>query len=229
MREWPKAGVRSRHYDPAAARAALVEAREAGEPVVRPIAYRPSDDRFACVAPRLCHRPRPDLLAAMDRSELALLTVRKDRGERSWAHFGASAHAVDNCWLSSRSSCRTRAFPTHRPDGTPNLATDAVEAWAGFVPAPGALVRYVLAVLAAPTYRSRHDGALRADYPRIPPPPEPAAFEAAVAAGEAVRAALAQGADGGVEVVLGHRRIRSDALSAALERCEDAYRRLDAH
>ncbi len=229
-RDWPgKAGVASRHYDPAAARAALVEHRAAEREVIRPIAYRPLDDRFVCVTPRLCHRPRPDLLAAMDGSELALLTVRKDRGERAWAHFGATRHAVDNCWLSSRSSCRTRAFPTHRPDGSPNLRPAAVRAWAGFEPSAGALVRYALAVLAAPTYRARHDDALRADYPRLPPPPDRASFEAAVAAGDALAAAFADPGAGGAEVTLGHRRIRSDRLAAAIAGCDAAYLRLDRH
>lgn len=229
-RAWPgRADEPSRHYDPEAAREALASALAGSDPVVRPVAYRPFDDRWVCVAPKICHRSRPDLLAAMDRSELALLTVRKDRGERPWAHFGASSRAVDNCFLSSRSSCRTRAFPTHRPDGTPNLDGDRVRAWAGFEVAPGDLLRYALAVLAAPTYRSRHDVALRADYPRLPPPPDRSAFDACVRAGEATRAAFEAPEDDGEPIVVGHRTVRSAALANAVRHCEVAYRALERH
>ncbi|MBX3274113.1 MAG: hypothetical protein KF729_27855 [Sandaracinaceae bacterium] len=227
---WPgKAGVPSAHYDPRAAAAALTRARAAGETVVRRLAYRPGDDRFACLVRGPCHRPRLDLLAAMDRSVRALLTVRKDRGERAWAHFGATPHPVDNCWLSSRSSCRTRAFPTHRPDGVPNLDAAAVRAWAGFVPEPVALSDYVLGVLAAASYRARYDDALRADYPRIPPPPDRAAFDALSAAGSAVAAALSAPPQGGAHVVIGHRVLASDALEAAVRACDVAYRTVDRH
>lgn len=229
-RAWPgDAGVPSRHYDPEAARAALRDALASGAPVLRPIAYRPLDDRFACVVGRLCHRPRPDLLAAMDRSEFALLTVRKDRGERPWAHVGATAHAADNCWLSSRSSCRTRAFPTHRPDGVENLDAAAARAWCGFDAPSADVLAYALAVLASPAYRTRHDDALRADYPRLPPPPDRAAFEATVAAGRALAAAFAAPADGGARVVVGHRELASDALATAIAACDGAYAVLHGH
>lgn len=200
-REWPgKAGVGSRHYDPEAARRSVAAALASGDPPIRPIAYRPFDDRYVCVVSRVCHRPRPALLAAMDRSSVALLSVRKDRGERVWAHFGVTRHAVDNCYLSSRSSCRTRAFPSHRPDGSPNLA-------APFTDDPRALIRYVLAVLAAPAYRARFDDALRSDYPRIPAPPSRAAFERCVRAGEAVERAFLEPRSAPGEVLLGHRRL----------------------
>ncbi|HEY8429033.1 MAG TPA: type ISP restriction/modification enzyme, partial [Sandaracinaceae bacterium] len=123
----------SAHYDPERARAAVrsVLARdpEAREHVVR-VAYRPGEFRWMAVIPRLCHRPRPDLLSAMRRSEAALLTVRKDRGERPWAHFGIVREPPDNCFSSTRSSCRTRAFPTHDPSGRPNVDGVAAAAFA---------------------------------------------------------------------------------------------------
>ncbi len=211
-----RAHLASRHYDPEVARAALAGADLAA--TLRPIAYRPLDRRWVTVHPAVCHRPRPALLRAMDRSAFAILTVRKDRGERAWAHFGATAEAVDNCWLSSRSSCRTRAFPTHDPDGAPNLGP-AARAWG--VGDPATLADYVLACLASVSYRTRYDARLRRDYPRVPPPGD--ALARVAEAGRAVREALQDPADlAGPEVRLGHRVVRGDRLARALEVAERA-------
>ncbi len=154
---------------------------------MRAIAYRPLDTRwFAPIAP-LCHRPRPLLLAAMDRSSFALISVRKDRGSAPWAHFGATRDVIDNCWLSNRSSCRSRAFPTCDPEGRDNLAPVVAAAFGarvGHAVCAADFARYALAVLASPRYRTRHEDALRVDYPRIPPPRDTAHFHALCRAGE---------------------------------------------
>jgi len=180
------------HYDPERARAAVARALAAepdagGEAVVRAIAYRPLDTRwFAPIAP-LCHRARPLLLAAMERSSFALISVRKDRGSAPWAHFGATRDVIDNCWLSNRSSCRSRAFPTCDPEGRDNLAPVVAVAFAtrvGRAVCAADFARYALAVLASPHYRARHEDALRVDYPRIPPPRDAAHFHALCGAGE---------------------------------------------
>jgi hypothetical protein len=220
-----------RHYDPARARAAVARALEADPEgargiAARPIAYRPYDTRhFVPVSP-LCHRPRPDLLAAMDRSSFALLTVRKDRGERAWLHFGASVHVPDNCFLSTRSSCRTRAFPTHGPDGAPNLelrAARAVFAKVGDVSVAGAL-DYALGLLASASYRATYGELLMRDYPRVIPPSSRKAYEAIGAAGAAVRAAFVASTDRGADVVeIGHHRVRPPlAFTSALGAAEAA-------
>lgn len=182
------------HYAPERARAVVADAllRDAdgsrGQ-LVRPLAYRPFDLRwFAPLAP-LCHRPRPDLLRAMDHSQLALVTVRKDRGHVPYAHVFAARLAIDNCLLSSRSSCRARAFPTHDPGGAPNLAATVVRRYGdrvGRVITSLEFVRYALAALANPEYRRRHEHALQIDYPRIPDPRDASDFDAGVMAGEAL-------------------------------------------
>jgi len=163
----------------------------------RPIAYRPLDDRWVAPIAALCHRPRPDLARAVQASDLVLVTVRKDRGERPWSHFGAASALVDNCYLSSRSSCRARAFPTSGPDGAPNIeprfAARVSDALGVRVGAPD-FARYSLAVLASPAYRARFDAALRADYPRVPIAPNAAAYRALVEAGDAIARACASSA-----------------------------------
>ncbi len=218
----------SAHYDPERARAAIRAADLAGAPaaaVVR-VAYRPLDDRWMAVLPSLCHRPRPELLMALRRSRLALLTVRKDRGARPWAHFGLTRHPVDNCYLSARSSCRTRAFPTHAPDGRPNLDVDALAKWAralDTLPTSAELVRYVLAVLASSAYRQRFDAALRADYPRVPPP-SPQGWEAMLAAGRALERAFSDSTGGDEPFVVGHHQVaRGSALAHAVRLADAAF------
>ncbi|MFW6051558.1 MAG: type ISP restriction/modification enzyme [Myxococcota bacterium] len=224
----------SRHYDPERAREAVRRALAWEDPrgVVRPLAYRPFDVRwFAPIAP-LCHRPRPALLRAVDRSEAVLLTVRKDRGQRPWAHFGAVRQVPDNCWTSTRSSCRTRAFPTHGPDGSPNLDAAVAQRVAeriGAAPPPERFLRYALAVLASRTYRATHDAALRVDYPRLPLPSGPEAFDALVRAGDRLLAAFgadppagAAPAEGG-HVVGHHRLALGEPVVRALEAADRAY------
>jgi hypothetical protein len=125
----------------------------------------------------------------------------------------------DNCWLSTRSSCRTRAFPPVDLDGRENLSPDAVERFGG----DGAddFIAYVAAVISAPRYRAHFDAALRADYPRIPPPSNADERARVVAAGERVIAAFAAPA-AGETVEVGHVRVTSDALASAIRHADDA-------
>jgi hypothetical protein len=170
------------HYDPVIARARVAAVLERDPDgrlglSVQPIAYRPFDERFFCAVAPLCHRPRPELLGAFAHSPLALVSVRKDRGSAIWTHVAASASIIDNCFLSARSSCRARAFPTLTPDGEDNLAEHARER---IVERTGTAVsalsfqHYALGCLSAPSYRARWDEELRQDYARVPLPPSAA-------------------------------------------------------
>ncbi|MEO0322940.1 MAG: type ISP restriction/modification enzyme [Myxococcota bacterium] len=205
------------HFDPRAAQAAAARAlaaHPAGEGVIRRLAYRPGAPRHVIALAPLCHRPRPALLAAMDASRRALLTVRKDRGERRWTHGAMSDAAPDNCYLSSRSSCRTRAYPERTPERAPNLSDRARAA----LSAVGAdeddalgLLRYALAVLRVPAYGARFAGVLRADHPRVPLPTKGswASLREAGATFEAELLAADRGpvAAGGASVAIGHRQL----------------------
>lgn len=180
----------SGHYSPTHARDALARAWATdAASCIAPIAYRPFEPGFFVPVAPLCHRPRPELLRAMAKSGLALVTVRKDRGERPWAHALAVSAIPDNCLLSSRSSCRARAFPTHDPEGAPNLDADAMARWAVALttpPTPGEVVAWGLAWLMAPAYRTRFDALLKQDYPRLPPPRSDDEWRAGVAVGQAL-------------------------------------------
>ncbi len=173
----------SPHYSPEIARTRLAAALARGDTVIAPLAYRPFDARWhACLAP-LCHRPRRELAEALAHGGLALVAARKDRGALPFAHVGVVAMVPDNCWLSVRSSCRARAFPTHDPGGARNVSAAPWEDVLGHVIEGAALVHYALAVLSAPVYRERFDVLLREDYPRLPPPTDADVFRGLVDAG----------------------------------------------
>lgn len=199
------------HYDPEVARDVVRQALERdpeGASWIRPLAYRPFDTQAFVTLRPLCHRPRPALARAMDHGGWALLSVRKDRGEKAWRHVAATRHLVDNCYFSSRSSCRTRAFPAHTPDGEPNLSEKGVAAFGDRDRAAAV----ALAVLSAPSYQERFGDALRRDYPRIPI--EGDALEALIPLGSA----LAEVFESAGEVVLelGHRKVTGPARLAEL-------------
>lgn len=207
-------GLARGHFDPKRARAEL---RAAGrlERFVVPIAYRPLDDRFVFTHRALCHRARLPIAAAMAHEPLALVTSRRDRGDRPFAHLGVVFAPADNCYLSARSSCRARVFPVRGPDGRLNLdarLVDALGARVGPVRERDAF-HYLVAFLSSAAYRARFDEALRHDPPRVPLPPDRASFERVVAAGAALVEAFRSAGEGGSpsepSIVVGHWDVRA--------------------
>ncbi len=221
-----KAEQAKSHYDPEAARAAVRAALErdpTGAGWIRPLAYRPFDRRAFVTLRELCHRPRPALAKAMAHGGWALLSVRKDRGERLWNHVAATRDLVDNCYFSSRSSCRTRAFPAKTPAGEPNVSEQALALFGDRDRAAA----FALAVLGAAPYRERFGDALRRDYPRIPTP-EAAVLERLVPLGQALAVAYEQ--SGTSDVAIGHRQVRGPARLAELRgECDELVAALLPH
>jgi len=160
-----------------ALRAAL-EADDAG--VVVRLSYRPLDERYLFQLAPLCHRPRPELARAVAQSSVCLLSARKDRGDVAWNLFGVSRALTDGCYLSTRSSCRTRVFPSHDAHGAPNLDLDVAQQ---FLARTGRdlvvedLVAYCLGLLSAESFRRDHDQALHQDYPVLPLPRDRLMFD----------------------------------------------------
>jgi hypothetical protein len=182
-----------RHFDAARARRLLQEALERGEPCVAPLAYRPLDARFFITLAPLCHRPRSELLRASAASSLSLLAVRKDRGAAAFNLFAVASGAVDACFLSTRSSCRTRVFPSHQPDGAENLSVSVatqLAARVGRVVSAHELIVYALSVLGAPRFRARQQAALQRDYARLPWPRDARHFDEAQLVGARFVSAL---------------------------------------
>jgi len=169
------------------ARVALERAVQAGpDACLRPFAYRPLDARYVFALAPFCHRPRPDLAQAVAHSSLCLLSARKDRGGGAWNLFGVSHGLADGCYLSTRSSCRTRVFPSHDPQGAPNLEPRLgaiLSERAGADVSSQDLIHYALGVLASESFRREHDRELHLDYPRLPHPSNAEDFARTVSAG----------------------------------------------
>jgi len=197
------------HFDPGQARARLRAALDrdpSGGALLRRMSYRPGEPRWLYAETPLCHRPRPALLAAFDQGDAggrgagALVTVRKDPGDRAWAHVGWVPHPPDSSWLSSRSACRTRAFPPWAPDGTENLDRAGLRQLGPGVPpevGPLDVLLFALAVFFSPGYRRRYGAELALGYPRLPRVTTPAQWRRGVHLGRSLRAAFVALEDGG--------------------------------
>jgi hypothetical protein len=129
----------------------------------------------------------------MAHSSLALASVRKDRGHAPFNLFAPTRRVADSCFLSSRSSCRTRLFPSHTPEGEEKLSAQVREGVArrnaGDVRAVDELA-YALGVLASHSYRAGLGESLKHDYAQVPWPRDAPAFFAIAQAGRALDAAL---------------------------------------
>ncbi len=181
------------HFDPDAARAGLRAALEAGGPPLLPLSYRPFDDRHYAASRVMCHRPRPDLARAIAQSELVLVSTRQDRGRMPFQHLVLTRFMPDNCLLSLRSSCRARGFPSHDPEGAPNVGPQIARALRdrlGREPTSVEVLLWLAAHLGAPRYVTAFDEVLRSDYPRVPLPKDAAHFDLAVAAAANLRDAF---------------------------------------
>jgi hypothetical protein len=187
----------ARHFDPTRARLALERALEREpEALIGELAYRPLEARFYCTLPPLCHRPRPELARAVRASGLCLYSVRKEPGARAWNMFALGTALADSSYLSVRSACRTRVFPSHDPDGAPNLSAPLVEqlgARLGRAPEVREVLLYVAGVLGSASYRREHEQALKHDYPRVPWPRDETQFLAHTRAGDLFLRALCPG------------------------------------
>jgi predicted helicase len=224
-----KAYETSPHYDPTRARQAVREALARGDDAIVRLAYRPLDDRVFCALKEVCHRPRPRLLEAMQRSTWALLSVRKDRGQAPWNHFAVTRDVPDNCYFSPRSSCRTRAFPSHDPEGRENLSDEARARFSlaiGREPSVEEVSLFTLAILASETYRRHFEVVLRADYPRIPVPSGLESFERGVRLGGALKDTWLDAPRVAAPWRIGHHQTHEKPFSidGVIEACDSFFR-----
>lgn len=210
------------HFDPERAAERLRMESAPLERFVQRIAYRPLDERWLFAHPALCHRARPEIARALAHAPIALVTASKDRGEQPFAHLGFVRTIVDNCWLSSRSSCRARAFPAFTPDGLPNVGGEVRDRLPLEVP-PEDVMAYLAAWLGAASFRSRFDESLRAGPIRVPLPASPEIWAACVVAGRAIVEAFVGDAEGAPrQLVIGQRHLPPSARAASIGAAQDA-------
>lgn len=225
-----RARTPSDHYDPARAAELIAELIREGrlDEALRPLAYRPFDDRYFVAHPALCHRPRPKLLLSAEHSGFILVSVRKDRGSAPYRHFAITRHIPDNSYLSPRSSCRSRAFPIRNAHGNGNVSAEhkrAVERIIGRSVSAEEIFFYLASFLASPRYQSAFDAPLHRDYPKIPMPRDGKRFEERVSIGERVKAGFLGPRTLDKDWTLGHHLLskKSEALELAQIECDALF------
>jgi hypothetical protein len=149
--------------------------------LIRDVLYRPFDRRKILYADVLVDRPRREgMRAFLGGPNLGLVLPRQAREgmaafvtDRMIAHKAVSAYDINS------------VFPLRRSPGglfgggAPNLGPPVLDALGnayGGKPSPEAILHYVYAVLHCPQYRRKYAPFLRAGFPRIPFPANPALF-----------------------------------------------------
>lgn len=169
----------------------LRRAREdtAWEERITTFLFRPFDLRYIFAADYALERPREAVLRHLRQGNNLALIVPRQHKEEAGAlvtdlpagHKAVSAHDVNSVfplWLEPAGALAG--------ERTPNLTSKVRSLLGdlyGEVPAPEEILRYVYAVLWAPSYRERYAELLRRDFPRIPFPAEREAFDRLAALG----------------------------------------------
>lgn len=173
---------------------------------VRPLAYRPFDERFIVYLREFVCEPKKETMRhLLLEDNLALAVLRRDRRERASGYMVARGligkDLISNLddalvWplyvqTSTPGERQLQMDELREAEITPNLSTEAIEKFAtalelSFIPhgrgdcsetfGPEDILSYFYAVLHAPSYRTRYHEFLCHDFPHIPIPEDVDAF-----------------------------------------------------
>lgn len=145
---------------------------------IKPVAYRPFDNRFIFYHPDVIERSREKIMNHFIRGENIGLLVKR-QNKRAFSYAFVTNKIVEGCVFESAFANNT-LIPLYRYDNedgsnkpTPNLDPAIWKKLQKAAPAaedPQAVFDYVYAVLHAPTYRTKYAEFLKSDFPRIPYP-----------------------------------------------------------
>ncbi|GMU96841.1 type ISP restriction/modification enzyme [Ignavibacterium album] len=159
------------------------------------ILYRPFDKRYTLYSPTsdgVFQRPRPEIMLNLTKSNLALLTCKKQTSF-NFQHIFVSKVITDRCAVSLQTGEVGYVFPLflYSNDGTkiPNLKKEIVEEIEKTVGkvTPEDILDYIYAVLHSPSYREKYKEFLKIDFPRVPYPKDKDIFKKLVALGTELR------------------------------------------
>lgn len=166
------------------------------------IAYRPFDEQntyytgnskgFHCM-------PRGNVMKHLLSKEdnIALLTCRQLAGN-DWCHVSVADCIVDDCRVSNKTRERGYVFPLYLYPEAGSLETERranldekiwaeISRCAGKDTTPEEVFDYIYGVLHSPKYREQYRDFLKVDFPRVPYPANPAAFQHFAAYGHRLR------------------------------------------
>ncbi len=178
--------------------------RESGgkyrESPVKPVAYRPFDNRLIYYDGKLLARARKEtMLHMLEGGNLALATVRQVKAGKTWQHCFSTTVLLESTFISNTTGEINYLFPLYRfHNGMGNIVRDEnftaefrrwIDARCGKTHSPENILGCIYAVLHSPDYRGRYADFLRADFPRIPFPKENGEFNRLAKIGNALIAA----------------------------------------
>lgn len=151
----------------------LAQGPEAWRALVRPVAYRPLDERWMLWADWLVDWPRNEVTRHLDGENLVLITRRQSPPGQPW-NFAwiADKLALDGVIRSDNRGSES-LFPLWLDDGgerRANFAQAWIEQLAEYIgreAAPEEMLAYIYGLLATPAYRARYGERLVNGFPRV--------------------------------------------------------------
>ena len=170
-----------------------------------PINYRPFDIRHTYYTGNSRGFYDRPFLAVMRHmlaeDNLGLISVRQQSQQGEWSHVGCTKTIMESCAISNKTKEMNYLFPlyllpegkVHKDDSrreniAPAFRRRMNEAVGG-KPSPEQILGYIYAILHSPTYRKKYADFLRADFPRIPLPPDAKTFNKLAKLGDELIAA----------------------------------------
>jgi predicted helicase len=150
---------------------------------IKPILYRPFDQRYITYDSNVVTRPRGEVMRYMLLGDnLGLISSRQQSQSGEWGLCGVTNTIIESCSISNKTKEINSLFPLYlypttqaeKDMGmirTPNLSREfltKIEQSLGYQPTPEAIFHYIYAIFHSPTYRSRYAEFLKIDFPRVP-------------------------------------------------------------
>jgi predicted helicase len=183
--------------------------------LIRPISYRPFDEKFVYYDIKLIERAREKLMQHfINGKNLGIALCKQFKTGDTYQHVSISNKIIESCFVSNRTSEITSIFPLYLYPETnvqqtigqsterqPNLNTEIVKQIADKLGltftndkettkdtfAPVDILDYIYAVLHSPTYREKYKEFLKIDFPRVPYPKDKETFWQLVNLGSQIR------------------------------------------
>lgn len=156
------------------------------EDYIKPITYRPFDNRYIFYEDKLVWRTVRKLMRHMLKDNIGLVFARTQKNPTFDAVFVSKNIIETKCGEASTQSAIAPLY-LYADDGSkvPNFKKEIVnkvEAVVGKT-SPEDIFNYIYATLYSPTYREKYKEFLKIDFPRVPYPKDKTSFEALVALG----------------------------------------------
>lgn len=188
---------------------------EVEQNLIRPISYRPFDEKFVYYDIKLIEGAREKLMQHfINGKNLGIAICKQFKTGDTYQHVSISNKIIESCFVSNRTSEITSIFPLYlypetngqqtigqTAERTPNLNPEIVKQIADklgltFINekdttkdtfAPIDILDYIYAVLHSPSYREKFKEFLKIDFPRVPYPKDKDTFWQLVNLGSQIR------------------------------------------